>query len=57
MHSEVAGLSDDDLWAAHQVLTAMTTAISAFEDELRTGSAASEKAGRRGNGRAARRQG
>jgi DNA-binding MarR family transcriptional regulator len=57
MHSAVSDLSDDDLRAAHRALTSMTVAMSTFEDELRTGSARSTKGGRRGNGRAARRQG
>jgi DNA-binding MarR family transcriptional regulator len=57
MHSEVAGLSDDDLRAAHRVLTAMTTAMSAFEDELRKGPAGSAKSDRHNNGGTDRRQG
>jgi DNA-binding MarR family transcriptional regulator len=57
LHSAVAGLSDDDLLAAHQVLTAMTGAMSTFEEELRTKSAQSANSGRRGNVRADRRQG
>ena len=57
MHSAVSDLSDDDLRAAHRALTSMTVAMSTFEDELRTGSARSAKGGRRGNGRADRRQG
>ena len=57
IHSAVSDLSDDDLRAAHCVLSAMIAAMSTFEDELRTGSARAANGGRRRNGRAARRQG
>jgi DNA-binding MarR family transcriptional regulator len=36
LHS-VDNLPDDDLLASHRVLTAMTVAMSTFEEELRTG--------------------
>jgi DNA-binding MarR family transcriptional regulator len=35
LHAAVADLFDDDLCAAHAVMTAMMVAMSAFEDELR----------------------
>jgi len=37
LHSAVDNLPDDDLLASHRVLTAMTVAMSTFEEELRTG--------------------
>jgi DNA-binding MarR family transcriptional regulator len=55
LHSAFADLTDDDLLAAHRVLTAMTAAMSTFEEELHTGSGQPAKGGRRG--RADRRQG
>jgi hypothetical protein len=57
LHSEVAEMSDDDLRAAHRVLTAMTIAMSAFEDDLRMGPDGSPKGSRHSNGGTDRRRG
>jgi DNA-binding MarR family transcriptional regulator len=54
LHSAFADLPDDDLLAAHRVLTAMASAMSTFEDELRLEPTQAANGGRRGRGRADR---
>jgi DNA-binding MarR family transcriptional regulator len=51
LHSALADLPDDDLLAAHRVLTAMAGAMSTFEDELRLEPAQAANSGRRGRRR------
>jgi DNA-binding MarR family transcriptional regulator len=55
LHSTFADLPDDDLLAAHRVLTAMAGAMSTFEDELRLAPTQAANGGRRGRRRADRR--
>jgi DNA-binding MarR family transcriptional regulator len=55
LHSAFAALPDDDLLAAHRVLTTMAGAMSTFENELRKEPTQPANGGRRGRRRADRR--